>query len=48
MSETAWLFVAFAAVWVAIGAYLFSIGARQKRLEERMQSLAHSEGHKRT
>ena len=41
MSNTAWLFVAFAIVWVAIGAYLWSLGSRQKRLEQRLEDLAH-------
>lgn len=36
MSDVAWLFVAFAAVWSALGAYLFSIASRQKRLEQRL------------
>ena len=40
MSDIAWLFVAFAAVWVAIGAYLLSIGTRQRRLERRVEELA--------
>ncbi len=40
MSDLAWLFVAFAAVWVGIGAYLFSIAARQARLERRLRALA--------
>lgn len=39
MSETAWLFIAFAAVWVAIGGYLYSIAARQKRVDERLREL---------
>lgn len=39
MSELAWLFVAFAAVWVGLGAYLLSLGVRQKRLEERLRDL---------
>lgn len=39
MSEVAWLFVAFAAVWVALGAYLLSIATRQKRLERRLDDL---------
>ena len=40
MSDTAWLFVAFAAVWVAIGGYLLSIAARQRRLERRVEDVA--------
>ena len=39
MSEVAWLFVAFAAVWVALGAYLLSIAMRQRRLEQRLHEL---------
>jgi CcmD family protein len=40
VSDTAWLFVAFAAVWVAIGGYLLSITTRQRRLERRMEDVA--------
>ena len=40
MSDIAWLFVAFAAVWVAIGGYLLSITARQRRLERRLEDVA--------
>jgi CcmD family protein len=39
MSDVAWLFIAFMAVWVAIGAYLFSISARQKALDQRLREL---------
>lgn len=39
MSDIAWLFVAFAAVWVGIGAYLLSITARQAKLERRLREL---------
>ncbi len=39
MSNLAWLFVAFMAVWVAIGAYLLSIAARQRKLEQRLREL---------
>ena len=39
MSDLTWLFIAFAAVWVAIGAYLFSIHVRQKDLERRVEQL---------
>ena len=39
MSDLAWLFVAFMAVWVAIGGYLATIAARQKRLDERLRDL---------
>lgn len=40
MSDVAWLFVAFSAVWVALGTYLVSISTRQKRLERRLEELA--------
>jgi CcmD family protein len=40
VSEVAWLFVAFSAVWVALGAYLVSISTRQKRLERRLEELS--------
>ena len=39
MSDLAWLFVAMAAVWVVVGAYLVSLALRQRRLEERLRSL---------
>ncbi|MDQ3956819.1 MAG: CcmD family protein [Actinomycetota bacterium] len=39
MSDVAWLFVAFTAVWVALGAYLLSISARQKKIERRLEDL---------
>ena len=39
MSETAWLFVAVMVVWVALGAYLFSIAARQKKVDQRLSEL---------
>jgi CcmD family protein len=44
MSDTAWLFVAFAAVWVAIGGYLLSITARQRRLEQRIDDVSTRSG----
>jgi CcmD family protein len=43
MSDTAWLFVAFAAVWVAIGGYLLSISARQRHLEQRVDTTRRSD-----
>jgi CcmD family protein len=43
VSDITWLFIAFAAVWVAIGGYLLSIQVRQKDLERRIEQL-----HKRT
>ena len=39
MSELTWLFIAFLAVWVGLGLYLFSLGARQKKLERRLKDL---------
>jgi CcmD family protein len=39
MSETSWLFVAFMVVWVALGAYLYSISARQKKVDKRLEEL---------
>jgi len=39
MSDLAWLFVAFAVVWAALGLYLLSINARQRSLERRLDSL---------
>ena len=39
MSDVAWLFVAFVAVWIGIGAYLMTLGARQRRLEQRLANL---------
>ena len=40
MNDLAWLFVAFAAVWVAIGGYLVTIAARQRRLERSLEELS--------
>jgi CcmD family protein len=40
VSDLAWLFVAFAAVWVAIGGYLVTIAARQRRLERRLDEVS--------
>jgi CcmD family protein len=40
VSDIAWLFVAFAAVWLAIGGYLVTIAARQRRLERRLEDVA--------
>ena len=39
MSDVAWLFVAFLAVWAGIGGYIVSLGARQRRLERRLDEL---------
>ena len=39
MSEVGWLFVALMIVWVALGAYLFSISVRQKNVDRRLEEL---------
>jgi CcmD family protein len=39
MSDVAWLFVAFLAVWIGIGGYLVTIASRQRRLERRVEEL---------
>lgn len=39
MSDVAWLFVAFLAVWIGLGAYLFSLSSRQRKLEARVKDL---------
>ena len=39
MSDITYLFIAFVAVWIGIGGYLATLGARQKRLERRLQDL---------
>ncbi|MBW3595202.1 MAG: CcmD family protein [Actinobacteria bacterium] len=39
MSDTAWLFIAFMVVWIALGAYLFSIAARQNKVDRRLDEL---------
>ena len=39
MSDVAWLFVAFLAVWIGLGLYLFSLSTRQKHLEHRLKDL---------
>jgi CcmD family protein len=44
MSDLAWLFVALAAVWAGIGAYLVSIGVRQHRLERRLREVSRRSG----
>jgi CcmD family protein len=40
VSNLGWLFVALAAVWIGIGAYMMSIAVRQRRLEQRVDELA--------
>jgi CcmD family protein len=39
VSDLTWLFIAFLAVWGGIGGYLFSVMARQKRIEARLRAL---------
>ena len=39
MSDVVWLFVAFLAVWAGLGAYLLSLGIRQRRLDDRLRAL---------
>ena len=39
MSDLAWLFIAFSAVWLGLGIYLFSLGRRQRNLERRLKEL---------
>ncbi|MDP9226296.1 MAG: CcmD family protein [Actinomycetota bacterium] len=39
MTNLGWLFVAIMVVWVAIGAYLLSLGVRQHKLEARIAEL---------
>jgi CcmD family protein len=39
LSDVAWLFVAFMAVWTGIGAYVLSIGLRQRALEKRLKQI---------
>lgn len=42
MSDVTWLAIAFGVVWIALGAYLFSIQTRQKDLERRLEQLRRS------
>jgi CcmD family protein len=42
VSDVAWLAVAFAAVWIGIGAYAVSLVVRQRRLERRVDDLKDS------
>ena len=42
MSTLTWMFIAFMAVWVGLGVYLWSLGARQRRLEERLDAVSHA------
>jgi CcmD family protein len=41
VSDLTWLAVAFFAVWVGIGAYVASLGIRQRNLERRLEDLEH-------
>jgi CcmD family protein len=43
MSNLTWLFIAFSVVWLALGLYLYSLGARQRALERRLDALKQSE-----
>jgi CcmD family protein len=43
MSALTWLFIAFMAVWVGLGAYLLSITFRQRDLERRLDAAARTE-----
>jgi CcmD family protein len=44
MSDLGWLAVAFLAVWAGIGGYVFILGRRQSRLEQRLSELAGDDG----
>jgi CcmD family protein len=39
MSDVTWLFIALAVVWVGIGGYLMALGARQRKIERRIEEL---------
>lgn len=39
MSDVTWLFIALAVVWVGIGGYLMALGARQRKIERRIDEL---------
>jgi CcmD family protein len=39
VSDLTWLFIAFLAVWIGIGAYLLSVGARQRKIDRRLREL---------
>ena len=45
MSTTAWMVVAFLAVGVGIGGYLWSIGARRRGLNRRLEELDRPSSH---
>ncbi len=44
MTELGWLFIAFLAVWLGIGAYLLTLSVRQKKIEERLARLESPSG----
>jgi CcmD family protein len=39
VSDVTWLFIALAVVWVGIGGYLMALGARQRKIERRIDEL---------
>ena len=39
MSDLAWLAVAFSAVWLGIGAYVFTVAGRLSKLERRLEEV---------
>jgi CcmD family protein len=39
MSDVTWLFITLAVVWLGIGGYLMALGARQKKIERRIEEL---------
>lgn len=41
-SKLLFLGIGFSLVWIAIAGYLFSLSRRQKALEKRLESLAHT------
>jgi CcmD family protein len=44
VSNETWLLIAFLAVWIAIGGYLWSLASRQRRLERRLSELSDEDG----
>ncbi|MEA2506135.1 MAG: hypothetical protein QOH48_753 [Actinomycetota bacterium] len=43
MSNLGWLFVAVMIVWLAIGLYLVTLSARQRKLETRIGQLSNAD-----
>jgi CcmD family protein len=39
VSDLTWLFIALGVVWLGIGGYLMALGARQKKIERRIEEL---------